>query len=354
MSLTTVSDTSFPLEQIKSILYEQKLIPSLDFDIDLKQFSNGYSNLTYLLSTPAKDFVLRRPPEGAIKRGHDMGREYKVLSQLSKHFEKAPQPYYFEKESEPLGFSFYIMEKVDGVVLTLSEAQQRQLAPSDFKDIADSWMDSFVEFHQLDYKAVGLEDLGRPNGYVERQVTNWAKQYYKAATQELPTADFVVKWMSENQPKHYDHTLVHNDFKYDNLVYEENQWNKVNAILDWEMCTLGDPLMDLGTSLAYWVMENDGATYAKTIPSPTILPGNPDRLEVVEAYSQKSGRSIDNLIFYYAFGLFKLAVIAQQIYYRYDKGLTQNKKFAQLDQVCAFLCLTAQQAIQKRKIVNLF
>jgi len=310
------------LVKLASYLFENGLSSSAHAYVELFQYSNGYSNLTYLIKVENKEFVLRRPPKGAIKRGHDMGREYKVLSNLSKHFSKAPQTYIYEDSDKILGAPFYLMQKIEGVVINYVEAKKRKLGPNDFKMISESWLATFVEFHNLDYKEVGLEDLGRPEGYVERQVRNWSKQYLKAATKDVPAASFVAKWMEENMPTKYQHTLVHNDFKYDNIVFQDGQWDQINAILDWEMCTLGDPLMDLGTSLAYWVMENDGPIFTNTIPSATIFPGNPSRSEIVEAYALSSGRNIDHLVFYYVFGLFKIAVIAQQIYFRFDKGLT--------------------------------
>lgn len=340
--------------RLSAYLHKQGLTEDASTVLQMRQFSNGYSNLTYLLEVGGKEFVLRRPPMGAIKRGHDMGREYKVLSKLSEHFSKAPKTFAFEESGEVIGSTFYLMEKVDGVVITFAEAQKRKLKEEDFRVISETWLDAFVEFHALDYKAVGLEDLGRPDGYVERQVRNWSKQYLKAATMEIEAAAFVARWMADNQPRVYEHTLVHNDFKYDNIVFAESNWNQINAILDWEMCTLGDPLMDLGTSLGYWVMQNDGPVFSQTLPSPTVFSGNPSRSELVQAYAEKSGRSMDNLIFYYVFGLFKIAVIAQQIFYRYDKGLTQDPKFAKLDQVCKFLCATAKQSILKKRIDNLY
>ena len=341
-------------QKVASYLFEKELIEDKNVTLNILQFSNGFSNLTYLLQIGNKEYVLRMPPKGAIKRGHDMSREYKVLSKLHTHFDKAPKTYAFEAGNEILGASFYIMEKMEGVVINYKEAVARKISPEAFKIISNSWLDTFVEFHNLDYKKVGLQDLGKPEGYVERQVTNWSKQFVKAKTQEIPAADFVMKWIHEHQPNVYDHTIIHNDFKYDNVVFQENNWTKLNAILDWEMCTLGDPLMDLGASLAYWTTPADGPAASMGIPSPTILPGNPSRTDIVQMYAERSGRSINHLTFYYAFGLFKIAVIAQQIYYRYDKGLTSNKKFAHLNQVCEFLCMIAQQAIQKDKIEGLF
>ena len=341
-------------ESLKGFLLENHLIDNVQSNLDVSQFSNGFSNLTYLLQIENKEYVLRRPPFGAIKRGHDMGREYKVLSKLNNAFTKAPKAYAYTEDDSVIGASFYVMEKVNGIILTAKEARKREVSSDEFPTIANSWLDTFIELHNVDYKSVGLEDLGKPDGYVERQVRNWGKQYLKAATSEVPTALSVMKWLNENQSIKYDHSLIHNDFKYDNIIFKDESWNEVAAVLDWEMCTLGDPLMDLGTSIAYWSMASDGPIVNQGIPSPTAMPGNPSRTEVVEMYAQKSGRPINNLIFYYVFGLFKIAVIAQQIYYRYHHGLTSDPKFAKLDKAAELLCMMGQQSIQKKRIDNLF
>lgn len=335
---------------LKSFLHKQGLIDKDQSSWEVEQYTQGYSNLTYLLKIEDKEYVLRRPPFGAIKRGHDMGREFKVQSGVYKAFPKVPKMYAFTDDESILGCPFYIMEKVDGIILSAREAKKRNVPANDFKTIADSWLNTFVALHNIDYKAVGLEDLGKPEGYVGRQVLNWGKQYLNAATEDVPAAEKVMKWMEEHQPKDYRYSLVHNDFKYDNVVFKDDKWKEVIAVLDWEMATLGDPLMDLGTSLGYWTMSSDHAFVQQGIPSPTIMEGNPSRSEIVELYAQKSGRDVDHLVFYYAFGLFKIAVIAQQIYYRYDKGLTTDPRFAQLNKASELLCNLAWQAIQTQKI----
>ncbi len=339
---------------LKAFLQKHNLIENVNCDWEVSQFSTGFSNLTYLLQLENKEYVLRRPPVGAIKRGHDMGREYKVLSKLNNAFTKIPKVYAYTEDADIIGASFYVMEKIEGIILSPKEARKRQISPEEFPIISDSWLDTFVELHQVDYKSIGLEDLGRPDGYVERQVTNWGKQYLKAATEEIPEAHKVIKWLQDNQPKEYQHSLIHNDFKYDNIVFADDTWKQVRAVLDWEMCTLGDPLMDLGTSISYWTMATDADVITKQWPSPTAMLGNPGRTEIVEAYAKKSGRPINNLVFYYAYGLFKLAVIVQQIYYRYDKGLTSDERFANLNQATQLFCLMAWQAIQKNRIEKLF
>ncbi|CAI8345052.1 MAG: Putative aminoglycoside phosphotransferase [Flavobacterium sp. SCGC AAA160-P02] len=339
-----------PELKLKEFLENKDLINSNKSELFVKQYTHGYSNLTYLLSIENKEFVLRKPPRGAIKRGHDMGREFKVQSGIQRVFSKVPKMFAYTTDASVLGSEFYVMEKVEGIILNYKEAYERKISTDAYRTIANSWLDTFIELHQLDYNAVGLSDLGRPQGYVERQVTNWGKQYMKVATKNVSSAEKVMKWMQENQPKIYNHCLIHNDYKYDNVVFSDDSWKEINAVLDWEMATLGDPLMDLGTSLGYWTLASDHDFVKQGIPSPTIFEGNPIRSEIVGLYAQKSEIDIDNMVFYYAFGLFKIAVIAQQIYYRYSKGLTTDPRFATLDKAAELCCNLAFQSIQTNSI----
>ena len=343
-----------PEENLRRFLLDQGLLTDESSPVEIRQFYNGYSNLTYLLKTGSGEYVLRRPPFSAPKRGHDMGREFRVLHHLQKVFHKIPEVYAYSEDPGILGAPFYIMEKVNGIILTEAEARKRKIAPEGFRKVADTWLDTFVELHQVDYTAAGLDSLGRPEGYVGRQVTNWGKQYLAAATEEVPTAQKVMKWMEANQPATYQYSLIHNDFKYDNIVFADDQWNEVAAVLDWEMCTLGDPLMDLGTSLGYWTTADDADFLKGGLPSPTVMPGNPSRTELVQQYALKSGRDIAHLTFYFVYGLFKIAVIAQQIYYRFKHGHTSDMRFARLNEVSALCCNTAWQAIQKKQIDGLY
>jgi aminoglycoside phosphotransferase (APT) family kinase protein len=335
---------------LKKYLQENGLIKSVESDLVVNQFTHGYSNLTYLLIIEKKEYVLRKPPIGAIKRGHDMHREFKVQSGVSKAFSKVPKMYVFCDDETILGGDFYIMEKVEGIILNYKEAQKRNILATAYKTIANSWIDTMVELHNVDYKAIGLGDLGKPDGYVARQISNWGKQYVKAKTDEYPEAVMVMDWMAENQPKEYEHCLIHNDFKYDNVVFKDDTWQEISAVLDWEMATLGDPLMDLGTSLGYWTVASDNDFVKQGIPSPTVFEGNPIRSEIAKMYAQKSGRNVDNLVFYYVFGLFKIAVIAQQIYFRYAKGWTTDARFANLNKASELCCKLALKAIKTKSI----
>jgi aminoglycoside phosphotransferase (APT) family kinase protein len=282
-----------------------------------------------------------------------MNREYRVLSRLHEVFSKAPKAFIYCEDQNLIGAPFYLMQKVDGIILTAQEAVRRKIPPNEFSTIADRWLKTLVELHQVDFEKIGLADLGKPQGYVDRQVRNWGKQYINAATEDIPEADKLIAWMTEHQPTEYGTSLIHNDYKYDNVVFADDTWQDIRAVLDWEMCTLGDPLMDLGTSLAYWFTSADGEYIVEGLPSPTLMPGNPPRSELVKKYASLTGRPVDHLVFYYVFGLFKIAVIVQQIYYRYHKRLTTDPRFAQLNVATRQFCRMGWQAVQKQRVEDL-
>ena len=340
-----------PEEKLKLFLEKNGLIDSKEGDCQITQFSNGFSNLTYLIKVGERELVLRRPPAGAIKRGHDMGREFKVLSKLHRVFPQAPKAFIYCDDNLIMNVPFYVMEKLHGIVLTDIQMRKSMVDALGFRHAAQTWLNTFVDLHQVDYKAAGLSDLGRPEGYVGRQVLNWGKQYLRAATQEISEASKVMQWLEDQQPIDYGYSLIHNDYKYNNVMYADDTWKKIVGVLDWEMCTLGDPLMDLGTSLSYWMMESDSQELKQAIPdSTTWQPGNPSREDLVQMYAEKSKRQINHLTFYYAYGLFKVAVIVQQIYFRFHKGYTIDQRFAQLDVAAKALIRMAWKAIQLNRI----
>ena len=311
--------------------YLKERLPHLDGRLVIEQFPSGFSNLTYLIHVGETEMVLRRPPFGAnIKSAHDMSREFRILSHLTDIYPKVPKPTLYCEDEAILGAPFYVMERLSGVILRPQMPPEMIPAPALMGQIANALIDNLVDLHALDYKTAGLGDFGKPEGYVQRQVTGWSKRYLHSKTDEIADMEKTAVWLAENLPPESGATLIHNDYKYDNLVLDTADWSHIIGVLDWEMATIGDPLMDLGTSLGYWVQPNDPPVILAMQFSPTTLPGNPTRDELIERYARKSGRDVSNLTFYYVYGLFKLAVIVQQIYYRYKKGYTQDPRFANL------------------------
>ncbi|MEM7374336.1 MAG: phosphotransferase family protein [Bacteroidota bacterium] len=330
-------------------------LPDWAGSLVIEQFPGGFSNLTYLLTLGEKELVLRRPPFGAkIKSAHDMGREYRILHALSPSYSKAPQPYVYTEDSSIIGAPFYIMERVAGVILRPDMPSAMYPDAETMRSIAHGLIDTLVELHEVDYQAAGLGELGRPQGYVERQIRGWTKRYVNAKTDEIPDIEFAAAWLASHMPSDSSASLIHNDFKYDNLVLDMKDWTQVRAVLDWEMSTLGDPLMDLGSALAYWTNASELGFSDRLDTSPTTIPGNPTRAEVAELYAQKSGRDLGELVFYYVYGIVKLAVISQQIYYRYNKGFTQDARFAAMIDAVKGLGNLAKRVIEKNRIDNLF
>ncbi|MFL6237507.1 MAG: phosphotransferase family protein [Thermoanaerobaculia bacterium] len=323
--------------------------------VTVEQFPGGHSNLTYLLRFGNSELVLRRPPFGSrVKTAHDMGREYRVLSRLYAVYPKAPRALLHCDDPEVIGAPFYIMERVRGVILRHPQAPQGiDLPPERMRATSEAAVDGLADLHAVDYRAAGLEDLGKPEGYAARQVEGWTGRWRKSRTEEVPDLDRAAAWLAASLPAESGAALIHNDYKYDNLVLYPQELERVVAVLDWEMATVGDPLMDLGTSLGYW-MDPDDAPELRLLPAgPTTLPGNLSRAGVVERYAARTGRDVSQILFYYVYGLFKVAVIAQQIYYRYAQGLTRDERFASLIGAVRILGHTASQAIAKNRIDRL-
>lgn len=336
-------------------VYLNEHLPEVGGALSVEQFPSGFSNLTYLIRRGAQELVLRRSPFGAtVKSAHDMGREYTILAHLSPVYPKAPRPLLYCDDASVLGAPFYVMERVEGIILRPVMPEAMIPPPARMARIAEAFVDTFAELHAVDFEAAGLGDLGRPQGYVQRQVEGWAKRYRRARTDDVPEIERMAAWLAAHQPPESDAALIHNDYKYDNLVLDPADWTRVRAVLDWEMTTLGDPLMDLGSSLGYWIDPGDPPAMQHLHLSPTTLPGNPTRTELVERYAKTSGRDIGHVVFYYVYGLFKLAVIVQQIYYRYKHGHTQDSRFARLIDAVRSCGYAGVQAIEKGRIDRLF
>jgi aminoglycoside phosphotransferase (APT) family kinase protein len=337
------------LPQLES--YLRAHLPDFSAPATVEQFPRGYSNLTYLLRCGQQEWVLRRPPFGnPVKTAHDMGREYRVLSALNKVYPPAPRTLLYCNDSAILGEPFYIMERRHGIILRQKVSPGLALDPDTARRLGEAFIDNLATLHRIDYAGCGLGDLGKPAGYVGRQVSSWIERYRKAQTDELPALDLAARWLADHQPTESAAALIHNDYKYDNLVLDPNDLTHIIAVLDWEMATLGDPLMDLGTTLGYWVEPGDPDTLRAAAFGPTTLPGSLTRRELVERYGQCIGRDVSDILFYYAFGLFKIAVIAQQIYARYKRGLTQDQRFARLIHMIGLLGEQAVQAIDTGRL----
>lgn len=313
------------------------------------QFPGGYSNLTYLLSTDHSEFILRRPPFGAaIKSAHDMGREFKVLSLLKNHYAKIPNPILYCEDPEVIGAPFYIMERIKGVILRPSLIKEMNFTSAEMCRLSESLVDNLVELHRIDIHTTGLDQLGKPEGYIARQVEGWTKRYLTAQTEVIPSMEGLITWLADHQPADGPPSLIHNDYKYDNIVFNADNLPEIVGVLDWEMSTVGDPWMDLGASLAYWAEASD-SDLAKVF-NVSWLPGNLTRKEVVERYIEKSGRYVANPVFYYVFGIFKNAVIAQQIYARWKQGHSKDPRFGQLIHVIRDSVKRGALAVERNEI----
>ncbi|MEO8171630.1 MAG: phosphotransferase family protein [Sediminibacterium sp.] len=309
--------------------YLQQHAPQIGEVKTITRFTGGYSNLTYCLQTENQEFVLRTPPRGAnIKSAHDMGREFRVLSLLRPHYSKVPEPLIYCESPGIIGAPFYVMEKMNGIVLRAHNAPKMNIAPETMYSLSVSLIDNLVALHALDITATGLDQLGKPGNYVQRQVEGWVKRYYAAETDKIASIDAVADWIQKNQPREQPPAFLHNDYKYDNLLLDENGLTQITGVLDWEMSTVGDPLMDLGATLAYWFEEGEGDVFKQYNLS--WLPGNMTRKEIINRYAEKSGRDLSDINFYYVFGLFKNAVIAQQIYHRWKQGHSTDARFGGL------------------------
>lgn len=306
----------------------QSAIPYVKPIQSITRFPGGYSNLTYSIQTDNQHFVMRMAPPGAnIKSAHDMEREYKVLQLLKPHFNQVPQPIMCVTDVRITGASFYIMEQLDGIILRAHNAPKMNLSSAQFEHCAKQLIETLVQLHEIDIASTTLIDLGKPAGYVNRQVEGWTKRYYAAETDTIVAMNEVATWLKQYQPKEQSATFLHNDFKYDNIVFNKDL-TKIIGVLDWEMATVGDPLMDLGAMLAYWFEPDEESIFKQY--NCTWLPGNLTRAALIDYYASLTKRDLSDINFYYVFGLFKNAVIAQQIYHRYKQGHSTDERFGAL------------------------
>jgi aminoglycoside phosphotransferase (APT) family kinase protein len=302
--------------------------PGLTGPPEVRQFTGGASNLTYLLRYPERDLILRRPPPGTkAASAHDMAREHRVQAALRPAFPYLPEMVALCQDHDVIGSDFYVMERIAGTILRKEVPPELGLDADGRRALCESAIDRLAELHEVDPDAAGLADLGKGPGYVRRQVEGWSRRYRAARTWNVPSFERVMRWLDANQPTDVAACAIHNDYRLDNLVLAPEDPERIVGVLDWEMATIGDPLMDLGGALAYWVEAGDDRMMHVLRRQPTHLPGMLTRREVVERYAARTGRRIDAWPFYEAFGLFRLATIAQQIYYRYHHKQTRNPAF---------------------------
>ncbi len=296
--------------------------------VSIEQFPGGHSNLTYLVRAGAREYVLRRPPLGPVApKAHDMAREFHVLEAVHPVFPPAPRVFLLCEDAAVAGATFFLMERRNGVVL-------RQQIPADLardpdfpRKASEAFIDCLAALHGIKIERPGLSSLGRPEGFLDRQVRGWSERWQRAKTEEMPGMDALLQWLAYHLPESPAPTLVHNDFKLDNMMLDERDPGRVEAVLDWEMATVGDPLVDLGCTLCYWTQAGDPEMRGGSLSGITAEPGWMTRAELVRRYAEKSGRDVSGLGYYEVFGLFKLGVILQQIYFRYHRGQTRDERF---------------------------
>ena len=303
-------------------------VPGLRGTPRVTQYAGGASNWTYRLEYETHDLILRRPPAGTkAKSAHDMGREYRIQKGLKPAFPWVPEMIACCDDLAVLGCEFYVMERLPGLILRRNAPRDFVVTPASARALCVSLVDTLVALHQVDAAAAGLTALGRGPGYARRQVEGWSDRYRRARTWNVPRLDSVMDWLLARVPEDVGACVIHNDFRLDNVVLDPADLTRVVGVLDWEMATIGDPLMDLGAALAYWVQADDDPFLRAVRRQPTHLPGMLRRQEVVAHYCARTGRRADNWAFYEVFGLFRLAAIVQQIYYRYHHGQTRNRAF---------------------------
>ena len=325
--------------------------PGEGADLSVAQFPGGHSNLTYSVQLGARQMVLRRPPFGSkVKSAHDMRREFHVLSKLHDAYVLAPKALLYCDDSSILGAPFYLMQPISGIILHRDPPPGLVFTPDSAHRLCKSFIDNLARLHSIDFAAIGLADLGKPQGYLERQVRGWIERYYGSKTHNLPEVPQISEWLPANMPSSSHASLIHNDYKLDNLILDPHDLTRIIGVLDWEMCTLGDPLSDLGTTLAYWVEAGDSDDLHKMRWGPTNYPGSMTRDELVQHYARASSHAVSNMVFYVVFARFKVAVIVQQIYYRYHVGLTKDPRFAAMPELVRTLLRSSMQSAKSGRI----
>jgi len=348
-------DTTLPprpgeeIDAGKLAAYLRTILPDPGETLEISQFPSGHSNLTYLIRCGTEDYILRRPPAGKKpKSGHDMHREWLMISALAGYYPYVPEAVDFCDDSAVLGVPFFLMRPIRGLILRRDLPPGLNPAPADMRRLCEQLIDVHRELHALDPKKLGLENLGHPEGYIERQISGWSRRFRNARTPDVPDFEDIITWLEAERPPERGACVIHNDFRFDNVVLSPTDSLRIIGVLDWEMATIGDPLMDLGASLAYWIEQGDPEDLQAIRLIPTHLPGALTRKEVVTRYLERADLDVEDFSFYYVYGLFRLAGIAQQIYYRFYHGQTRDMRFATLGTAVRVLEAAAGRVIEQR------
>ncbi|MCY7295585.1 phosphotransferase family protein [Alteromonas sp. a30] len=316
---------------------------------NVTQYSGGASNWTYCLAYPKFELILRRAPTGTKAEGaHNMGREYRIQKSLKPHYHYVPTMLACCDDASVIGTEFYVMEKLSGVIPRKNLPRDLKTDEASIRAMCRAVLDCLIELHSVDYEAAGLGHLGKGSGYAQRQIDGWVGRYQKAKTWNVPSGRYVIQWLQNNMPQKERICLIHNDFRFDNAVLNPDDLSEVRGILDWEMATLGDPLMDLGNTLAYWVQADDDVMSQMVRRQPTHLKGMMTRDEVVTYYCDKMNVPKGDFTFYEVYGLFRLAVIVQQIYYRYHHKQTRNPAYKHFWVFVHYLLWRAKRVIKNK------
>lgn len=335
--LNSTNLKSFLNEHFPQLLHEE---------LTIKQFSAGHSNLTYLLKMGEWEGVLRRPPLGPVApKAHDMKREYRILSEIHPLFGVTPEPYVFSDNERIVGSPFFIMERKRGEVFDTSFPAHLLVTPDVCRKISEEMVSKLVELHSIDYRKTTLHEISKPEQFMERQVHGWIKRYERAKTSEIREVKQLTHWLIKNVPGNAESTIIHYDYKLNNAMFSSDLKSMV-GLFDWEMATVGDPLADLGVAMGYWIQNDDPELLKFGLGKPpvTIMDGFYSRRQFIEEYSRKSSRDVNHIHFYLSFAYFKLAVIVQQIYYRFKMGQTRDSRFSQFDRFAESLITLGNQA----------
>ena len=320
------------LDAARLAAYLADKLPGAGRGVEIEQFPGGHSNLTYLVRAGGREYVLRRPPMGPLPpRAHDMAREFGVLERVSAVYPPAPRAFAMCENPAVAGAPFFVMERRRGVVLRREAPPEFATLPGYPARTAEAFVDALAELHSIDIARGGLGGIGKPEGFLRRQVEGWSRRWEAAKTSELPEMKRLAEWLANELPASPAPTIVHNDYKLDNVMFAAGDPGRLVAVLDWEMATVGDPLVDLGIVLCYWPEAGDPEGRRVAISPLTASPGWPARAELLARYHEKTGRDLAGVAYYEVFGVFKLAVVLQQIYYRYRAGQTLDERFRDFD-----------------------